>query len=634
MSTRQPPMTYRPEDDGSDDAPPSYEEATVAPATAVEERLSHQSLYPALDTSHLPPQRPPYSTAQYPAMSSPAPSAVLPGTIPFGHYPVVPTVPTYPIIPPGHIAVHAYPQMHASSTTNISSRTYPLESGMTQEPNVGIVTVPAPAYSQRPQIEEPLIPGLDSPAPLIPGNLQPDRTPPASGPTQSAAEARRERERREENDLIDLMIDIHLDNDLVSAILADDSSSSSSSPTSIRAPPEIVAPPPLTSPVVTDASGAPLSLQPTTMAMKGPTMPDLMTVYRCKKCGAILESETSPCKRIHALSLKAADYHIRSLASEVSGSSGSNSSSGDNNSNNGPDRRNSLERVSSSSSSLTGTTPAVSGGTTSSLVSMSTTTTESNPSIGTQSTSENNPFEDPVRNDYLNSAPAFEAGVHPNANDGASETTPGRVYPLYDPTANTTNPYYPNINRYSVPAMPTPPIVPMTYENNHGTNDVYLRRSFSVQRPVTAIKKLWKDAKQEYNFQQQRNPNIYGYGYTPGGPSGGSGYEIIAPPPLPQMQPPAQFTPYPVPGSIPGYYGQNGANLSRSNTYSGPHPGYQQPQYYLPGNGLPPPPPPPPGVAPLYPHHQAQPQIPPIPPPPTPLWVAPSSAPPQHTFYQ
>ncbi|KAG0368115.1 hypothetical protein BGZ54_002638 [Gamsiella multidivaricata] len=42
-------------------------------------------------------------------------------------------------------------------------------------------------------------------------------------------------------------------------------------------------------------------------------------------------------------------------------------------------------------------------------------------------------------------------------------------------------------------------------ENNYGTNATYFRRSRSVQTPVTALKKLWRDAKKEISYRQSVN---------------------------------------------------------------------------------------------------------------------------------
>lgn len=142
--------------------------------------------------------------------------------------------------------------------------------------------------------------------------------------------------------------------------------------------------------------------------------------------------------------------------------------------------------------------------------------------------------------------------------------------------------YYPQPNVVIVSGTGSGP--PTVY-NNYGTNDVYLRRSLSVQNPVSTLRKFWRDAKQEYQFQQQRRP----------------AYDVVAPPPLattpfvapmnvaPMNVPPPGMYPSGPPGpprppgpgmygygpgvpNVPGY--SDGASLNRDWSQSGSRPSY------------------------------------------------------------
>ncbi|KAF9359522.1 hypothetical protein BGX34_008310 [Mortierella sp. NVP85] len=96
-----------------------------------------------------------------------------------------------------------------------------------------------------------------------------------------------------------------------------------------------------------------------------------------------------------------------------------------------------------------------------------------------------------------------------------------------------------------------------TVENNHGTDNTYIRRSISVQNPVTTLKKFWRDTKTEIKNQSSRSQRSSVH------------YEIVAPPPLPSLA-----------GNSGGGSSSNSSNttmggLNRSNTLTpNPTPAY------------------------------------------------------------
>lgn len=154
----------------------------------------------------------------------------------------------------------------------------------------------------------------------------------------------------------------------------------------------------------------------------------------------------------------------------------------------------------------------------------------------------------------------------------------GRVTatPPPPPPQNYYQPQYQQPYYYPQPNIVIAPAAPPAAYNNYGTNDVYLRRSLSVQNPVTTLRKFWRDAKREAQFQQQHQPM----------------YSVVAPPPLattpfvaPMVPSPGMYPPGPPgpPGIIvPGVYGlgqpnvpgYNGSPLNRSQTHTGSRSSY------------------------------------------------------------
>lgn len=95
---------------------------------------------------------------------------------------------------------------------------------------------------------------------------------------------------------------------------------------------------------------------------------------------------------------------------------------------------------------------------------------------------------------------------------------------------NGSNGHYPGYHQYytrrsedgtanSSSSSTSIPIV----ENNYGTDNTYLRRSTTVQNPVSTLKKFWRDTKNEIKSQSSRSQR------------NSVQYEIVAPPPLPSM---------------------------------------------------------------------------------------------------
>ncbi|KAF8924163.1 hypothetical protein EDD21DRAFT_382080 [Dissophora ornata] len=115
----------------------------------------------------------------------------------------------------------------------------------------------------------------------------------------------------------------------------------------------------------------------------------------------------------------------------------------------------------------------------------------------------------------------------------------------------------PNYNNtqymYSTSAYPIPTSSPhATPENNYGTNASYLRRSISVQAPLTALKKFFRDAKKEVEFRRSGQQQSWQH-------------EFVRP------LPPTSHNEV--------YENDSGAGgLGRSNTYGGSH----APAPYLP----------------------------------------------------
>ncbi|KAG0000383.1 hypothetical protein BGZ79_005982 [Entomortierella chlamydospora] len=397
----QPPMTYRPLDE-DEDAPPPYE--ATAPATVAAAQTAPTA------TIH----------QQYPVlhldgtMSGPPPPSM-------NYYPAMATAPSF-VTAPATAAPHSeYPSMTSSITYNPP---YPATPLAYPTMPVHSLASPYPLSYPNTQVLQP-----EQHQPSAPFALIEDPVPSPPTTHQSTFEEAvtlqdSEDIQHKEQDLINL-------NDWPS--------------------------PGATTAVLTPPSS-------TTSTMAAPAI-ELVTSYRCKKCGAILESETAACKRLHTPATILTERQIRNAI----------------NIDQDERTRNQIELVSPSSSSAT---------------------------LGRQ-----------------------------RSNSGSTGSSNSLRVDRYENNHGTNDIY---LRRRShghelTTAVQTIPSI----ENNYGTNSTYIRRSISVQTPVTALKKFWRDAKKEVNYKitqsQQRSVQP----------------EIVAPPPLP----------YPI-------Y-QDTTSLNRSNTYAG-----------------------------------------------------------------
>ncbi|KAF9349363.1 hypothetical protein BGX26_012316 [Mortierella sp. AD094] len=404
----QPPMTYRPLEE-DEDAPPPYE--ATAPTTAAAAQIAptatiHQQ-YPAL-----------YNTQQHDGTTSITP----PPSMSF--YPAMATAPSHVAAPTATAPYSEYPAMTSSIIYNPP---YPAMSSAYPAMPAQNLTSPYPLSYSTTQVLQP-----EHYQPRAPIALVEDPVPSPSTTHQTTFEetvaAQDNKDiQHEEQDLINL-------NDWPS-------------------------------PEAATASSPPNSTTSTTPA---PAI-ELVTSYRCKKCGAILESEMAACKRYHTPTTILTERQIRNAI----------------NIDQNEHARNQIELVSpSSSAAATSHRRSYSGG------------------IGGTNS------------------------LEVNGQNFGSENNYG------------TDDVY--LRRRSRGHEQTPPVQTVSsHENNYGTNSTYIRRSISVQTPVTALRKLWRDAKKEVNYkttQAQRRS------VQP---------EIVAPPPLP----------YPV-------Y-EDATSLGRSNTYAG-----------------------------------------------------------------
>lgn len=434
MTSRQ--TTYRTlaEDE---EAPPPYD--PIAPSTMPQTTTTHTSPYPAIDTSRrqVPEstsEPPPPSIDYYPAMTvpPPRPSPIATSVSPYHQYPVyspiattAPTTrgfqPPYPVFNPhvpGSVQGMAYPVMSNPGST----RVYPtMEQGLHQKPQQPF----------QPTAPTPPVGSWGHPLPTSPSTWANDPKNPFND--ESAIE----------RDLISLddPTPVHK-----TSFISDDLS-----------PPLALASPALATPSV-----PPVPPTPSEPETSGPS---LVTIYRCKKCGAVLESETANCKKLHTPTVLLGERQIRNVTRPDYGVSGSGTSSDEARS-----------------------------------------TSTNNASVGSGAGS-------PVpQNNHL--LVQLESGRQSHDYQQAS-------YEQYQP--------YQNRNEERVGSS----------ENNHGTDDVYLRRSITAGA-VKTLKGLWKRQSQ-------------------------TEHEIVAPPPLPisvALPPTHSFAP------VNDYQ----SSLARSNTFSHPTP--------------------------------------------------------------
>ncbi|KAG0312487.1 hypothetical protein BGZ99_009476, partial [Dissophora globulifera] len=368
-------MTYRPaDDDALEDAPPPYEATAPSTSTAVSQHpltapaQQHQQ-YPLLNPSAY--QHTSYAhqndgttagptvypTENYPPMATQSVAITAPPTAIYTPYPamtesVASVNNAAPASTPGPNNPQLYPEMPSES----AGSSYP-------------VPFSAPPVGHLPQ-HRPSAPWALLDEPEIP-------TPAASTPPQSTeyVDEKRTQDYGVSGDLIDLETGWN------SSSSVRESSSSPTPTTMANAP-------------APSATFTPLGA------------PGLVTMYKCARCGATLESETAVCKRIHALPLSLTEKQIRNAT--------------------GID----LEERKRSQR------PSGIGG-------------------SVQETSDGN-------------RASYEGGAYSPAYPVPGSLTTARV---------------------------------VTAANNYGTNDTYLRRTMSVQTPVTALKKLWRDTKKEISHQ-------------------------------------------------------------------------------------------------------------------------------------
>ncbi|KAK3848170.1 MAG: hypothetical protein J3R72DRAFT_430003 [Linnemannia gamsii] len=227
-------------------------------------------------------------------------------------------------------------------------------------------------------------------------------------------------------------------------------------------------------------------------------LPDLVTLYKCKKCGATLDSDTAVCKRIHVSVLSGERQFNQATEADLN------------------ERR---KLILTGNSAANGSSSTV--GSSVSQASNSSTEIAHDLNHGTSEVYLNHRSHNRTRrSEELPAGAIVSPPVLTEYGTSSSSTSAsgalGRATSMVNPPS--THQYY---------------TAPST-NDNHGTNDTYIRRSFSTQNPVTSFKKLWKDTKKEFSSVQQ--------------PSYSSGHhELVAPPPLPHMQP-QQQQPYPQPG--------------------------------------------------------------------------------------
>ncbi|KAF9150353.1 hypothetical protein BG015_007838 [Linnemannia schmuckeri] len=229
-------------------------------------------------------------------------------------------------------------------------------------------------------------------------------------------------------------------------------------------------------------------------------LPDLVTLYKCRKCGATLDSDTAVCKRIHVGGLSGEWQVNQATEADLN------------------ERRKLINHANESGAGVPNN--------------------ESSSTLGSQGSTESATYDSSHGTDdvYLNhrqyNRPRRSEElvpphiVSPPALVNESSSSGGAL-------GRATSTVNPSTHQYHSTA---------STNDNHGTNGVYIRRSFSTQNPVTSLKKLWRDTKKELLTVQQP-------------PYSSRNHELVAPPPLPPPtlmqqqpypQPPDQYRPSPM----------------------------------------------------------------------------------------
>ncbi|KAK3839242.1 MAG: hypothetical protein JOS17DRAFT_728470 [Linnemannia elongata] len=257
-------------------------------------------------------------------------------------------------------------------------------------------------------------------------------------------------------------------------------------------------------------------------------LPDLVTLYKCRRCGATLDSDTAVCKRIHVGGFSGDKQANQATEADLN------------------ERR---KLITHANGSGAGASPS----------------NRSSSTVGSQGSGESAVYDSNhgTSDVYLNhrqynrsrrseelALPAHIVSPPPFAESSSSGGALGRATSMVNPSS--THQYHSTAST----------------NDNHGTNDVYIRRSFSTQNPVTSLKKLWRDTKKELLTIQQP-------------PYSSRNHELVAPPPLPSPmmqeqpypQPPEQYQPSPMyhhhlPGAVPQqqHHGHVGYPVLSSST--------------------------------------------------------------------
>ncbi|KAF9900951.1 hypothetical protein BX616_002434 [Lobosporangium transversale] len=208
-------------------------------------------------------------------------------------------------------------------------------------------------------------------------------------------------------------------------------------------------------------------------------IPKLVTTFRCKKCGTILESETAVCKRIHTVPVNFSERKVQHAT--------------------GRDLR---ERTIYDSD----------------LFRMS-----SHNSMGEGRRRWSTAHEN-SHNDSYDAGNASADAMNSNGGDAMlhSSSSPQRSRATsycYAPFSST-GPGPPELGLLAPPTITTTTTV--TDNTQYETSNGQIRRSMSVQNPMTTLRKLWRDAKNEFNYQSSTSRSSWQ-----------QQYEIVAPSPLP-----------------------------------------------------------------------------------------------------
>ncbi|KAF9139008.1 hypothetical protein BGX30_008469 [Mortierella sp. GBA39] len=244
-------------------------------------------------------------------------------------------------------------------------------------------------------------------------------------------------------------------------------------------------------------------LSPTPAPVPPPAaLPDLITLYKCRKCGATLDSDTAVCKRIHVGGFSGDKQANQATEADLN------------------ERRKSIPHSNGSGAGV-----APNNGSSSTVGSQG--SAESAVHDSNHGTSDvylhHRQYNRSRRSEEL-ALPAHIVSPPALVESSSSRGALGRATSMVSP---------PSTHQYCSTS---------STNDNHGTNNVYIRRSFSTQSPVTSLKKLWRDTKKELLSIQQP-------------PYSSRNHELVAPPPLPPPmmmqqqpypQPPEQYRPSPM----------------------------------------------------------------------------------------